>query len=389
MLSPSRFFACTLVCVLFHSPVFSYGQIVKKPEGLTYSHFRGQAAPTKELTTLLERQARWDEAGGPGDLNPSKLRMRFQKIDEQVTPGGRVATRYRVFVEGAPENKVFSFTAWPMAKPFSPDPRDIYVNGQGLLLLHKPRPEQEMSFKSEDELEITPLTDSAEPMRYLLARRDGQLQIFGTLVPNPVVSEEQGCRLEVRIAQPDAAAALIIIDGFPVRTKISLVLESEGAGSSEVVMTNLDGHGVLADFPFVPGKTHGVLKVSAEGPNCLPSILLPWGSANAPTATPAVGTPSAPTTAPVPAAPTAAPATAPAPTAPKTLLERLRIRHSAEPPPASAAPAAPPTPTAPTTPTAPPPSAAPAAPTAPTAPANPPTPTAPSTQTSPPAPNTP
>ncbi|MGA2887630.1 MAG: hypothetical protein ABSE51_06225 [Terracidiphilus sp.] len=349
---------------------------------MTYSRFRGQAAPSKELTTLLERQARWDEAGGPGEMNPSKLRLRFQKIDDQVTPGGRVAMRYRVYADGAPENKVFSFTSWPMAKPFSPDPRDIYVNGQGLLLLHKPSPEQEMAFKSEDELEVTPITGIAEPMRYLLARRDGQLQIFGTLVPDPVVSEEQGCRLEVRIAQPDAAAALIIIDGFPVKAKISLVLESEGAGSSEVLTTNLDGHAVLADFPFVPGKKQGVLKVSAEGPNCLPSVLLPWGSA---------GTLLTPTTPAAPVTPPAAPATAPASTTPKTMLERLRIRRSAEPPPASAAPGAPAAPVAPSAPTPPPSTASPAPVTPPAATTPPASSTAapPTTQTAPPAPSAP
>jgi len=39
-----------------------------------------------------------------------------------------------------------------------PDPHDIYVNGQGLLLTHKPKPEQEMSFSAPgDEFEVMPV----------------------------------------------------------------------------------------------------------------------------------------------------------------------------------------------------------------------------------------
>jgi hypothetical protein len=288
MYSPSRLFVTVSLCVLLYSPILSRGQsskksdvfnhLAKQSDAISYSVFNGQSAPAKELLTLLERQARWDEEAGP--LNPSGLRLRFEMIDEQVTPGGGVAERYRVFVEGAPENKVFAFEFWPMDKPLSVDPRDIYVNAQGLLMIHKPKPEQETSFKAAgDEFDILLTTDSAEPMRYLLSSMDGQLKVFGTLVPRPVVSEDKGCRLEARVAQPGASAVLIIADGFPAKARIPLVLESEGVIESGILDTNADGHAVMADFPYVPGKAQGVFRASAEGPNCIPTVVLPWGAA--------------------------------------------------------------------------------------------------------------
>ncbi|MGA9670997.1 MAG: hypothetical protein WBQ94_17440, partial [Terracidiphilus sp.] len=218
---------------------------------------------------------------GPGGLNPLGLRLRFQKIDDQVTEGGRTATRYRVLADGAPEDRVSSFGVWPIgANTFSPDPRDIYANGQGLLMIHRPKPEQEMLFKAgADELEVMPATIPAEPMRYVLSRKDGQSQIFGTVVPHPVIEVDRGCSLELRIAQPNVTAVLIVIDRFPAKAKIPLVLESEGESVSEVVNTDADGHAVIAGFPYVAGKTHGMLKASAEGPECLPSAVLPWGAA--------------------------------------------------------------------------------------------------------------
>jgi hypothetical protein len=213
-------------------------------------------------------------------LNPSGLQLRFVKIDEQVTPGGHGTARYRVYAEGAPENKVYFFDSWTIANNLAYDPRDLYVNGQGLLMLHKPKPEQELSFKAgDDEFDITTVIDSAVPSRYLLASRDKQLALYGTVVPNPVVAEEQGCRLEVRIAQPDSTAVLIIADRFPAKAKIPLVLESEGASYSAMLNTNTEGHAVMAVFPYVAGIAQGMLKASAEGTNCVPYVVLPWGGA--------------------------------------------------------------------------------------------------------------
>lgn len=290
---------CSIVALLCTS-ISSFGQYSKqsrildyfsrKSETINYSIFRGQPAPSKDLLILLEHQAKWDEVA-PGPTNPSGLRLRFVKIDEPVKQGNSVAIRYRVFADGAPENKVFSIGSWPVSKEFLKDSdniyanagvsgsQDIYVNGQGLLMTDKPKPEQVRSLRAGDELEVKPKAGRGEPMRYLLDSLDEELQIVGTLVPFPVTAEDQGCRIEARIAQPNATAVLIIVEGFPAKAKIPLVLESEGAVVHEVLTTDLNGHSVIADFPYVPGKAHGILKATAEGKNCLPSVDLPWGAA--------------------------------------------------------------------------------------------------------------
>jgi hypothetical protein len=164
-------------------------------------------------------------------------------------------------------------------KNVSADPRDIYVNGQGLLMIHRPKPEQDSSFKAaDDELEITPVTETAEPIRFVLTSKDGQLRVFATLVPHPVAADDQGCRLEVRIAQPASATFLIIADRFPENAKIPLVLESGGAIASEMLLTDSNGHAAMAGSPAVPGKAQGTFKATAEGPRCLPSVVLPWSA---------------------------------------------------------------------------------------------------------------
>ncbi len=290
MFAPIRLFIFVSLLALLQLPFFSYAQsskksvildyFSKKPEAFTYSHFKGAPSPSKETLHLLERQVHWDEVG-TGSKNASGLQLRFEKIDEPATPGRSAAESYRVYAAGAPENKVFAFESWPVDKNATADTRDVYVNGQGLLMIHRPKPAQEMSFKAgDDELDLWPATASGEPVRFLLSSIDGQLRIFGTLVPHPVVADDQGCRIEVRVAQPDSAAVLIVIDRFPAKTNIPLVLKSEDESLSKTLVTDSEGHAVMALFPYLPGKAQGILKATAEGPNCLPFVVMPWGAAS-------------------------------------------------------------------------------------------------------------
>jgi hypothetical protein len=272
-----RLSICISLCLLAFSPPFSRGQYLKRPAELNYSRFRGQPAPSKGVLNALGQQARWSEQQ---DLNPNHLRLRFVKIDEQPSQGGRVTDRYRIFVEGASENKVFAFAYYLLNGSLLQPGQDLYVNSQGLLMTHKPRPEQETTIGApNEEFVFAPVTSTAEPVRFLFSSMDRQLQIFDTLVPHPMAVEDKGCKLELRIAQPDTKAVLVFADGFPAKSKIPLVLESEGETALQEMVADSNGHAVFADFPYVLGKAQGNLKATAEGPNCVPSIVLPWGPA--------------------------------------------------------------------------------------------------------------
>jgi hypothetical protein len=279
MTFPMHRFLLIAVIALLQFQLLSYSKTPKgkETEGLAYAAFPGQPNPAKPLLEQLVRQARWDN-GDLGIGNQQHLKLRFVKVDDQVTPKGTFA-RYRVFAEGAPENKVYAWRIWRAGEEPKSEPGDIYVNGRGLLLTHRPQPAEESSLQVPGgEFYITPIADSAVPIRYDIFSRDNQLSVPGTLVPQPVASVDHGCRLEVRIAQPNATAVLFVIDGFPLESKIPLVLESEGETTNLTMDTDNGGHSIVAGFPYVSGKTQGSLKATAEGPDCLPSVTLPWGA---------------------------------------------------------------------------------------------------------------
>jgi hypothetical protein len=265
---------------LFQFQILSYGKPPKKSEteGLVYATFPGQPSPSKPLLELLVREARWDN-GDIGNGNEQRLKLQFDKVNDLAAPKGAVP-QYRVFAVGAPENKVYAWRVWQPGDEPKTQPGDLYVNARGLLMTRRPLPAEEYGLRAPGaEFTISPEADSAVPLRYDISSRDDQLALAGTLVPQPVAAEDHGCRLEVRVAQPNATAVLFVADGFPLESKIPLVVESEGQTMTMTMITDSAGHAIVAGFPSVADKTQGNLRATAEGPDCLPLVTLPWGTA--------------------------------------------------------------------------------------------------------------
>lgn len=308
MTRPSARFLLIACCVI--APLLPLA-IAKEPKqkeqkekdvaGLTYLAFQHGSSPTAELLASLAQQMHWDN-GGAGNLDRMAVHLRFEKVDESHTAVGQ-QIRYRVFAEGAPENKVYGVSTLEVGKGISNSEQDVYVNAQGLVMTRRPEPEEEGSIRVPGaEFYVSPKTVPGEPTRYAVSSRDRDVTAFGTIEPFPVVNVDRLCRLEARIGASGAAAVLVVADGFTPKMRLPIILESQGDVANIEVSTDQNGHAVVAGFPFIHGKTQGVLKASAQGENCLPSVQIPWDSTPAaPASTPA--TPAAPT------APAAAPVT--------------------------------------------------------------------------------
>jgi hypothetical protein len=287
MTRPSLRFLLIACCVIvqFHPPACAKESKAKEKDisDLAYGLFRDGSTPSKEMLVTLVHQLHWDN-GAAGNLDRQAYHLRFEKVGETQTPEGSVP-RYRIFAEGLPENKVYGLGIWEVGKPMKSPDHDVYVNEQGLLMTHRPHPEEEIASRLPgDELIVSPTGSSGEPTRYAIISRDNEVTAYGTLVPHPVVSLEGSCRLEARVAAPGSAAVLIVADGFAPQTRLPVVLESLGEVSNIYVVTDRNGHAELAGFPFIQGKTQGTLKASAEGEDCLPSVQLTWDSGTATTA---------------------------------------------------------------------------------------------------------
>ncbi len=232
--------------------------------------------PTEEVQDLLQRQTGWDE-DRPNEKNPAGLQFQFFKTDEATSSGKRLL-HYRAYVPGAPESKKYTLTVWKIGS----DPHilsgDVYVNAKGLLMMHKPRPEQEDSdFIGGNELLLAVQAARGEPVRYALASTDKELLISGTVVPFPLEDTDRGCRLEVRLALPDARAVLISVDGLPANTEIPFQMVSAGEPETGKFSVDAQGHAVTTDLPSVYGRDSGSLRVTLVTAACSTAVEVPWG----------------------------------------------------------------------------------------------------------------
>jgi hypothetical protein len=155
----------------------------------------------------------------------------------------------------------------------------VFVNTKGLLMTHAPRPDQmnRSVVPMGDEIDVTIQAARGEPVRFVLATEDGKLVVPGTVVPYPIVATDGDCRLEGRLALPDAQAVLIYADGLPPGTDVPLESISEGVSSPTNLHADTRGHAATVDLPFSEGKAKGVLKVALKTEGCSLKIDIPWG----------------------------------------------------------------------------------------------------------------
>ncbi|WP_263354007.1 hypothetical protein [Acidicapsa acidisoli] len=239
-----------------------------------------RSLPPEELT-MLNLQVGWDDAV-PSAQNPSGLRMSFTLIDTDAFVSYNLVhhvARYRAFAPGAPADQVYSLSSWKIGSEVQTIYDQVYVNAKGLLMLHKPRPDQQDkdAVDSQDEIELSLEAARGEPVRYVLTTADGKLLVPGTVVPYPIESKDGNCRLEARLGMPDAEAVLIYVDGLAPKADVPFQEISEGESHASIFHTNPRGHAAAVDLPFVVSKAAGILKVSVATKGCTATVEIPWG----------------------------------------------------------------------------------------------------------------
>lgn len=231
----------------------------------------------ENFADLLRRQVGWDDAL-PDEKNPSGLHFQFLKIDESSAPQGRLV-RYRAYVPGASEKQKYALGIWRIGSDLQILPVDVYVNAKGLLMVHKPRPDQENSdsVADDDELDLATQAARGEPVRFVLATSDGRFMVPGTIVPFPIESKGLTCRIELRLVEPDGQAILIYADGLAPNSEVPFQVVSAGDAEAAKFNANANGHAVTTDLPYVDGKDTGILKVTVDAKGCSTSAEIPWG----------------------------------------------------------------------------------------------------------------
>lgn len=234
-----------------------------------------QLPPT--FMEMLNTQVAWDA----GFNNPSGPRLRFVQFDEITRPDGHF-NRYRIYADGAQEGKPYIFALLKIGTL----PKDVqimsstaFVNRKGLLMTRKPTFNEEDSetVGADAEFDIGVQAANGEPLRFLLRSKDNKVFVPGTLVPYPIASMDNGCKLEARLAVPEGQAILIYGDGFSPNSEALVQSDSAGEIKESKHSVDANGHVQFFDLPSVTGKDSGVLKDSISTKDCTVSVSIPWG----------------------------------------------------------------------------------------------------------------
>jgi hypothetical protein len=264
------------LCLAFLRPV-SFAQTPKQSSPPVVVEATPTVKAGEELKADLKRQMGWDD-NLPSEVNPTGLQFQFSKIGDQTFPQGH-AIKYRAYVHGAAENRKYYLGIWKVGAEIQILPTDVYVNAKGLLMDHMPRPDQENrdSVEEEDELDLALQAARGEPIRVVLATADAKFMVPGTVVPFPIVDTGKNCRLEIRLATPDAEAVLVYADGLPPNTEVPFQSNSAGELGQAKFTVNAHGHAATADLPYVEGRDSGVVKETLATKDCTVSVEIPWG----------------------------------------------------------------------------------------------------------------
>jgi hypothetical protein len=239
---------------------------------------------------LIRLQNQFEQMVPPG------VSIEAREVSRKGTSGKDLEVRYNIYVKGVPPDSTFRQIQWPVdrEKPIG-GMSGITLNGDGLMICAGRTPEQCHSSMQLD----APVAFAAqgrlrgEPMRFIFT--SGNLRIPISFVPDPVQSEDRGCKLSAIRLSAKFELALIEASGFPPDSEVRL---RPSNGGTPGVISMFDGKetALTAEAPTgVVQKTDakgafqatllnntaknptGVEALEVTSPGCSPKITYEWG----------------------------------------------------------------------------------------------------------------
>ena len=230
------------------------------------------AAIQAQITKTAIATINWDKSTTPG----IKVQLQLIKKDQS---NGRPLMQYRLKITGAPRNKLYNLTTWPitLATPAT-IMEGLAIAADGTVGC-PPNSDRSCAqrFKGA-ELKLTYTPAIGEIYRHALISDDHQSRIFFTIVPAPMIEHDRSCSLELVRLSPRFELALIRGRGFTAGEQVAFHTQSyqEAHDSQPKVDSNGEFWAVLT--PFVKARTMGTTEVTVHGKSCALTLAFEWGS---------------------------------------------------------------------------------------------------------------
>ena len=230
------------------------------------------AAIQDQLKQTATATMNWDKSTTAG----AKVDVQLIKKDQV---NGRPVMQYRLKISGAPRNKLYNLTAWPItvAQPAT-IMEGLAIAADGTVGC-PPNSDRSCAqrFKGA-ELKLTYSPGIGEVYRHALISEDHQTRIFFSIVPAPMVERDKSCTLEVERLSPRFELALVHGRGFTPGEQLAFHTQSYQEVHDSQPKVDQSGEFWAVLTPFVKGRTLGTTEVSARAQSCAPTLSFEWGS---------------------------------------------------------------------------------------------------------------
>ncbi len=230
-----------------------------------------QEDPAAMAAQNAQATINWDKASSPG----MKAEMVLVKKGQMK---GHLAVTYRVKVTGAPENQRYVLMSWPIMFPKPLAVMDgLAIDSNGVVFC--PAHSTGGCAKNFDGLpinmEYAPV--KGEVLRSALISADQKSKIFFSIVPDPIVTKDGTCSLELMRLSPGFELVLIRARGFSAGESVAFHTQSYDEVHDVSVKASPQGEFWAPLTPFVAGRESGVSNVTAKGSKCAPALSFNWG----------------------------------------------------------------------------------------------------------------
>lgn len=257
---------------------------------------------------LASLQAHW----GAGMSTPG-LSMSLVETGRAKTADGATQLSYHITASGFTPGDSLSLIRWPLNEQAHKVMSDLALAPDGTLICAAPpanptptapsaakapagptAPSCTSTMKPNDPVVIQASVAQGEAIRVAVVDDDRSRGAAASVVPFPLASENQGCKLSIVLGLQDASMVLVEGTGFPPNTPLKLESITGSNTRQLSPRTNADGRLVVVDLPQSKGAPTGTTTVRFAGvthfptledsksppkpdPTCAPSVTYTWG----------------------------------------------------------------------------------------------------------------
>jgi hypothetical protein len=222
-------------------------------------------------TTTAQATIHWDESSTPGVTAQVELVQKRQA-------GGRLLAQYHIKVDGVPRDQAFTLVAWPVTRSSPGTIMDgLAVAKDGTVGCPASSPGTCVQRFKGTELLLNYEATKGEIFRHALISADQQSRAFFSIVPDPILSSDQGCSLEVVRLSPNFELVLVRGKGFQPGEDVRFHEQSFQEVHDVPVQVNAKGEFQAQLTPAIKGRVGGTSNVTAASKTCMPTISFDWG----------------------------------------------------------------------------------------------------------------